>query len=479
MPAERLANILVIEDDTAMRELVVEALQDEGYRVEAAPGGRAGIERARAGGLDLVISDVRMPDLDGLDVLREIKAVTPSPHVIVMTAFGSIEQAIRAVRLGAYEYITKPFQIEALMLAVERALGERNLRARVAKLEQEAAFGRERFGALIGKSKVMQEVFALIARVGASSASVMITGESGTGKELVARALHQSSPRKDQAFLALNCAAIPEQLLESELFGYKRGAFTDARTDKSGLFLEADKGTLFLDEVAELAPALQAKLLRVLEEREVRPLGATRSEKIDVRVLAATNRDLEQGMQGGSFRSDLFYRLNVVQIALPPLRARPEDVRALAEHFLNTQAVPAGGRRVRGIAPAAMRVLEGYPWPGNVRELVNVIERAVALADSEEITEADLPAHLKERRPTDLLAGAVARNLTLSELEREYIERVLADEGGNKTRAASRLGLDRKTLYRKLDEYGKSASTPSHGVAALPEGGGGGGTGDR
>jgi transcriptional regulator with PAS, ATPase and Fis domain len=325
---------------------------------------------------------------------------------------------------------------------------------------------------------VMHEVFGLISRVGASSASVMITGESGTGKELVARALHQSSPRKDQAFLAVNCAAIPEQLLESELFGYKRGAFTDARTDKPGLFVEADKGTIFLDEVAELAPALQAKLLRVLEEREVRPLGATRSEKIDVRVLAATNRDLEVRMKDGSFRGDLFYRLNVVQIALPPLRARPEDVRALAEHFLLTSATHAN-RKVRSIAPAAMRVLEGYNWPGNVRELVNVIERAVALADGEEVIESDLPGHLKEKRPTDLLAGAVARNLSLAELEREYIERVLADEGGNKTRAASRLGLDRKTLYRKLDEYGKSATTPSSGVTALGDPGRSGGGGDR
>src|SRR6185503_7521785 len=330
--------ILVVEDDAAMRTMLREALEEDGYTVEAATGGRAGIERVRQGGIDLVVSDVKMPDLDGIDMLREIKAVTPSPHVITITAFGSIDTAIRAVKLGAFDYITKPFDVDQLILSVQKALAERALRSEVARLRDEVQRS-YRWGNIIGKSAAMQEMFALIRRLSGSAASVLVTGASGTGKELVAKSLHFNSPRRDRPFVAINCAAIPDTLLESELFGYKRGAFTDARTDRAGLFVEADGGTIFLDEIAELSPALQAKLLRVLQEGEIRPLGATRSEKVDV------------------------------------------------------------------------------------REVENAVERAVALTEGPLVREEELPAMIRERRAvetsTDELGGAVARGLTLDELERE------------------------------------------------------------
>jgi two-component system response regulator PilR (NtrC family)/two-component system response regulator HydG len=449
--------LLVVEDDAAMRELLNEALVEEGYRVDVAAGGRAGVERVRAGGIDLVVTDVKMPDMDGLDMLAEIRGSGEgaAPHVIVVTAFGSIETAKRAIKLGAHDYITKPFEIDDLIVAVEKALDERTLRREVARLRKEVARP-YRFENIIGKSPPMQDVFALIRRLASSAVNVLITGESGTGKELVARALHFNSPRAKKPFVAVNCAAIPDTLLESELFGYKRGAFTDARTDRQGMFLEADGGTVFLDEIGDLTPPLQAKLLRVLQEKEVRPLGAARSEKVDVRVLSATNRDLVQRMREGAFREDLFYRLNVIEVVLPPLRDRAEDVLPLADHFLH-EAAQRTGKRIHQFTQAALKILLAYPWPGNVRELENVVERAVALAEADQIGPDDLPSQVRERRTTDVLAAALARGLTLAELEREYINRVLQAEGGNKTRAAQRLGLDRKTLYRKLEEYGRPA----------------------
>ena len=384
--------LLVVEDDAAMREFVHESLADEGYRVDVAAGGRAGVERVRSGGIDLVISDVKMPDMDGLDMLSEIRALGEGggPHVIVVTAFGSIDTPKRANKLGAHDYITKPFEIDDLLVAVEKALDERILRREVARLRKEVARP-YRFEHIIGKSNPMQDVFALIRRLSTSGVNVLITGESGTGKELVARALHFNSPRAKKQFTAVNCAAIPDTLLESELFGYKRGAFTDARTDRPGMFIEADGGTIFLDEIGDLTPALQAKLLRVLQEKEVRPLGAARPEKVDVRVLSATNRDLVQRMSEGHFREDLFYRLNVIEVVLPPLRDRAEDVLPLADHFLQ-EAAKRTGKRIQSFTQPALKILLAYPWPGNVRELENVLERAVALAEADQIGPDDLPA---------------------------------------------------------------------------------------
>src|SRR5215467_5064644 len=385
----RGATILIVEDDGAMRTMLREALEEDGYAVEAVGGGRAGIERVKQGGIDLVISDVKMPDLDGLDMLREIKATNPSPHVITITAFGSIDTAIRAVKLGAFDYITKPFDVDQLILSVQKALAERELRSELARLRDEVQRS-YRFSNIVGKSAPMQEVFANIRRLAGSSASVLVTGASGTGKELVAKAVHFNSPRRERPFVAINCAAIPDALLESELFGYKRGAFTDARTDRAGLFVEADGGTMFLDEIAELSPALQAKLLRVLQEGEIRPLGATRSQKVDVRVVAATNKDLEENLANGTFRQDLYYRLNTIHIHLPALRDRADDILPLAEHFL-AQSAGRASKDVRGFHEAAKKALLGYGWPGNVRELENVVERAVALVEGPLVRVDDLP----------------------------------------------------------------------------------------
>ncbi len=459
------ATVLVVEDDDAMRELLVEELGDAGYRVRAAPGGHQGLELARSERMDLVITDLRMPDLDGFDLIRDVGALPDPPHIVMITAFGSIETAIKAVKLGAYDYITKPFELEELLLLVEKTLAERTLRRQVARLQREVErqFG---FENVIARSEAMKEVLGLVGRIATSTASVLITGESGTGKELIARAIHYNSPRTKAPFVAVNLAAVPETLIESELFGHKRGAFTDARTDRIGLFAEADTGSIFLDEIGELALPLQAKLLRVLQEHELRPLGSTKTQRIDVRVIAATNRNLESMLADGSFREDLYYRLNVIQVDLPPLRSRPEDVIPLAEHFLAGVGQRQDPPRRFRIAPEAQQLLLAYAWPGNVRELHNVLERGVALARGDELRADDLPGHVRERKPGDFLAAAVARRMTMADLEREYIERVLEDEGGNKTRAAQRLGLDRKTLYRKLEEYARQGAP----VAAADDG---------
>jgi DNA-binding NtrC family response regulator len=451
MPHGSGIQILVVDDDADMRAWVKEELESEGFKVETASGGRAGALRVKQGGIDLVVSDVKMPDLDGLDLLREIREVDPSPFVIIVTGFGSIDTAIRAVKLGAHDYITKPFKIDQLLLSIDKALAERTLRNEVVRLREEVS-RRDRLDNIVGRSAAMQEIFALVRRLSSSHANILITGESGTGKELVARALHAKSPRKLHPFVAVNCAAIPENLLESEIFGYARGAHSTANVDRQGLFVEANGGTLFLDEIAELPLPLQPKLLRVLQDGEVRPLGANRAVRVDVRVMAATNRDLERRLREGQFREDLYYRLNVIQIQLPPLRGRQEDILPLAEHFL-ARSVERSKKSVRGWRESAKQMLLAYHWPGNVRELENAVERAVALAEHELIGPEDLPHGMQERKSEDRLATAVAQGFTLDQLEREYIERVLEVEGGNKTRAAQRLGLDRKTLYRKLEEY--------------------------
>ena len=449
------AKVLVVEDDDAMRQLLVEELAEAGFNVVAAPGGRAGIDRALGEDIDLVITDLRMPDLDGFDLIRDIKAAPSSPHIVMITAFGSIETAIKAVKLGAYDYMTKPFEIEELILVADKALDERALRRQVARLQREVE-GKYRFGNIIGKSDAMQEVLSLVSRVASSDVSVLVTGESGTGKELIARAIHYNSPRANRPFVAVNLAAIPAGLIESELFGHKKGSFTDAQTDRAGLFEEANGGTIFLDEIGEMALELQAKLLRVLQEQEIRPLGATQTEKVDVRVVAATNRDLEEMKSQGTFREDLYYRLNVIEVNLPALRKRPDDILLIAEHLLARSGAKSNPPRTIRLSQEAQRALLSYRWPGNVRELQNVVERGIALCQGDTIEATDLPQQVREEKASDFLATAVARRMSLSELEREYIERVLEDESGNKTRTALRLGLDRKTLYRKLDEYSKT-----------------------
>ncbi len=457
--SEGSPSILVVEDDAAMRDLLAEELADAGYEVESAGGASGGLELARLERFDLIVTDLRMPEMDGFDLIRGVMAMPDPPHVVMITAFGSIETAIRAVKLGAYDYITKPFEIEELLLVIDKALGERALRQKVARLQREVE-DRYGFGNIIAKSQSMRDVVALVQRIAPSTASVLITGESGTGKELVARAIHYNSARASGPFVGVNLAAVPEGLIESELFGHKKGAFTDARSDKPGLFVEAHGGTIFLDEIGELALPLQAKLLRVLQEYEVRPLGATKNQRVDVRVVAATNKNLEEMLTDGGFREDLYYRLNVIHLDLPPLRSRPEDIVPLAAHVLEQLGARTQPPRRFRLAPEAQHLLLAYHWPGNVRELMNVLERGVALCQGELISDEDLPPQVREKRPSDFLGAAVARRMSLAELEREFIERVLEDEAGNKTRTAQRLGLDRKTLYRKLDEYAKASGAP-------------------
>ncbi len=463
MRARHAARVLIVEDDAAMRDLLGEEVADAGHQVKTAGHAASGLEMLRAEAFDIVVTDLRMPEMDGFDLIRGIMALPHPPHVVMITAFGSIETAIRAVKLGAYDYITKPFEIEELLLVLDKAQSERSLQQKVARLQREVE-DRFSLGSIIAKSNSMRDVVTMVERIAASSATVLVTGESGTGKELVARAIHYNSARKSAPFVAVNVAAVPEALIESELFGHKKGAFTDARNDRVGLFVEASGGTLFLDEIGELALPLQAKLLRVIQEQEVRPLGATKTQSIDVRVVAATNRKLETMIVDGTFREDLYYRLNVIGLDLPPLRSRPDDIMPLAENMLAQMARKTG--RLLRLSSEAQDLLLAYPWPGNVRELMNVLERGSALCQGQLIAEDDLPPTVREKRSTDFLGAAVARRMTLADLERDFIERVLDDEGGNKSRAAQRLGLDRKTLYRKLDEYAKAepsarASSPA------------------
>ncbi len=374
--------------------------------------------------------------------------------MIVITAFGSLDSAIGAIRAGAYDFIPKPFEIDALVLALERAVQHRALRAEVVRLRQAVGQAR-RFDELIGDSQAIRAVYDMIERIRASDATVLLTGESGTGKELAARALHRRSRRADGPFVAINCAALPEPLLESELFGHVKGAFTDARTTRTGLFAQADGGTLFLDEIGELPPGTQAKLLRALQERKVRPLGGDAEVEFDARLIAATNLDLELAVKDRRFRDDLYYRINVVNVELPPLRARDNDILLLAQHFLDTSSA-ISGKRVTGLSAVAAQKLLAYPWPGNVRELENCIERAVAVAQYAELSVEDLPARIRDhqRARTDIAGDDPSDLVSMEEVERRYIARVLAAVGGNKKEAARILGFDRTTLYRKIERYG-------------------------
>jgi len=452
------AKILVVEDDDAMRDLLVEELSDEGFDVVAAANGRAGVDMVLTQPIDLVITDLRMPDVDGFDLIRDVQATRQAPHIVMITAFGSIETAIKAVKLGAFDYITKPFEFEELIIVADKALNDRRLHRHIEHLQREVE-GKYRFGNIIGESEAMQEVLGLVTRISTSDAYVLITGESGTGKELISRAIHYNSARASHPFVAVNLAAVPAPLIESELFGHKKGAFTDAHSDRDGLFRQANGGTLFLDEIGELAPELQAKLLRVLQEQEIRPVGSSSVERVDVRVVAATNKDLEDMMSQGTFREDLFYRLNVIDVRLPPLRNRVDDVLPIAEHLLLQHARKSNGATPIALSPETQRVLLSYRWPGNVRELQNTVERGIALCVGGIIEPSDLPQSVHHKRDIDYLAPAVSRHLSMAELERDFILLVLDDEGGNKTRTAQRLGLDRKTLYRKLEEFGKHDKT--------------------
>jgi len=447
---DKAHRLLVIDDDVDMCELLSDVLTGEGMQVCAVSDSLEACRILKKEEFDVIITDLKMKGLKGLDVLAEARQVAPSTPVIIITAFGTVESAIKAMKMGAYDYITKPFQTDAILLTIRKALENRLLKKEVVRLKKEVE-SRYNFQSIVGKSSSMQKIYDLIERISDRSHNVLVTGESGTGKELVAKAIHYSGHRKSAPFIAVNCAAIPEALLESELFGYRKGAFTDAKTDKKGLLFEAATGTIFLDEVTEMATLLQAKLLRVIEEREVRPLGDTVSYPIDVRFIASSNRNMKEVINQGRFREDLFYRLKVIDIEIPPLRERKEDIPLLVRHFVSRYGEESK-RRVSDISDEAMKMLMAYPWPGNVRELENVLQRAIALCRNEVILPEDLPASMDQDAKESLIERGLREKLTVDQLENEYIRRVLIEVGGNKSRAAEILGLDRKTLYRKLEE---------------------------
>jgi two-component system response regulator HydG len=450
--------IVVVEDDRELRSFLTEMLTQSGYEVAGFETADTALRALDTGSPpDLVITDLVLPGMRGQDLLTRLRERLPEVSVVIITAFGSIESAIELIKAGAYDYLTKPFGTDELLLSVHRALADSRLQREVAKLSRAGSGVPAGF---VGTSEAMRELFRLIERAAPTARPVLITGESGTGKELVAHALHEGSRRG--AFVAVNCGALPQALLESELFGHERGAFTGATRDKKGLLEAADHGTLFLDEIAELPLALQPKLLRALDAGEVRRVGATEPRYVDVRVVAATNRDLEEEVRQARFREDLFWRLNVLHVHVPPLRDRSADIPLLAEHFLASGETSAPHER-RRISTEAMALLSAYPWPGNVRELRNAIERAATLTTATEIRAEDLPPRIREAASTiTTLSDASARRLSLRELERAYILEVVRQVGGNRSRAAELLGLDRKTLYRKLEEYREE------GVSIIP-----------
>lgn len=456
MKKENLGFIVVIDDDNEMRSLVTDHLMLEGFEVREFASSMAGVEFLKSNSpeslaVELVLTDLKMPHIDGIDVLRQVKISRPYLPVIIMTAFASVESAIDGLRQGAFDYLTKPFKLDELTLTVQRAIEFGRLQTTNKSLSAEVRRTWS-IGEIVGKSAPMKAIFDLIERVAPATSNILISGESGTGKEVIARGIHQRSPRSNKPFIAINCTAIPETLLESELFGHAKGSFTGAIQRKKGLFEEAEGGTLFLDEIGDMDVSLQAKLLRVLQERKIKAVGDTQSKDIDVRVIAATHKDLKKSILNGQFREDLYYRLSVIPIVVPPLRHRPEDIPLLAEHFLKKYS-SMNGNRVTGFSPAAVHQLMTMRWEGNVRELENMVERMVVLAAHSVIQESDLPAY--ESQPVEHFFGhATADNPTLEQLERRYIQLILAKTGGKKEKASQILGINRRTLYRKEREYG-------------------------
>jgi DNA-binding NtrC family response regulator len=443
------ARVLIIDDELEMGKLVADIARDHGHCPFSVTSPALVLPLLERQTFDLVITDVRMPEMDGVELIERIKIFDPRIAIIAMTAFGSIDTAVRAVRAGAVDYLPKPFQPKDMALRMERALERRAMTLEISRLRTEVA---ERFSisGILGRSLAIQEIIAVIRRIADSPATVLITGPSGSGKEVVARALHGESRRRARKFVAVNCAAIPETLLEAELFGVRRGAYTDARADRPGMFQEAEGGTLFLDEIGELAPPLQAKLLRVLQEREVRPVGASAAEPVDVRIVAATNRDVRAAVADRTFREDLFYRLAVIEMGIPPLRDRADDILPLAEHFL-ARAAARARKPIVGFSSMANKRLLHHDWPGNVRELENAVERAVALCEGDRISPDDLPETTRARKAT-FLEEAAQRAMTIEQLDRAYAQLVLRSTGGNKQRAAALLGVDRRTLQRWFGE---------------------------
>jgi DNA-binding NtrC family response regulator len=447
----RRIKILVIDDDESLRRVLEYNLAQEGYAVLTASSGEQGLELLKKEGADLVLTDVRMAGMDGLQVLERARKLDPAIQVIILTAFGTIEMAVEAMKAGAFHYISKPFNRDELKLTIKKALQVKDLERENVALRQELS-SRVGLDSIIAESPQMAQVLDMVVRVAPTETTVLIMGESGTGKELIARAVHSNSPRARGPFVAVNCAAIPENLLESELFGHVRGAFTGAIRDRVGKFEAADGGTVFLDEIGEMRPDLQVKILRVLEERTLERVGDNRPIRVDVRVLAATNKDLGKAIQAGEFREDLYYRLNVVPVAIPPLRARRDDIRVLAQHFLRH----LGAAPSVTIAPEAFRALESYEWPGNVRELENALERALIFHRGDVIGLADLPETIRVppvREAAALPVSLPESGLSLEEVEKELILRALQKHDWNQSRAARYLGITRHTLLYRMEKH--------------------------
>jgi DNA-binding NtrC family response regulator len=447
-------SILIVEDEELMRSILRELLTGAGYNVFTADSTEAALEIYSANEVGITVTDIKMAGRDGLELLDQIKSIDSDAIVIIMTAYSSVETAISALRKGAYDYVSKPFVHEDLLQTVSNAVSHRRL-FRENRLLRREIDRQYNFADIVGTSAPLQKVFDLVNKVAATSANVLIQGESGTGKELIARSIHYNSGRSDKPFLAVNCGALPESLLESELFGHTKGAFTGAVAEKKGLFRSAAGGTLFLDEVGEMPASLQVKLLRALQEHEVTPVGASIPVSFDARLLAATNRDLEAEVAGGRFREDLYYRLNVVEINVPPLRDRSEDIPVLAVHFA-AKAAKAQNAERKAITPEAINALQHYDWPGNVRELENVIERAVILSENELDVESLPPKVRKDFSTISQVGSGPDSRPTLDEVERHYIMETLLAVGTDKVKAAAILGIDLSTLYRKLKRYGLS-----------------------
>lgn len=447
------SKILIIEDEKNMREILSMLLEGEGYVVMTAPDGTTGIEQIRKDIYDLIITDIKMPGCDGFDVLREAKEISPETLVIMITAFGTTESAVEAMKLGAYDYIHKPFKIDEIRLVVKNAIEKKRLRGEVSVLREKIRTTYE-LGNIFFKSAKMQELLRILPKIAASNSNVLITGESGTGKEFFATALHNLSSRKENNFVAINCATLPEGLLESELFGHMKGSFTGAVSNKQGLFEIADKGTLFLDEIGDMPLSLQAKLLRVLENGTFRRVGGTGDIKVDVRIIAATNKDLKEEIETGRFREDLFYRLNVIPIHLPALRERKEDIPLLVDYFIRKFS-----KSSKKVSPGAMKILMNWPWRGNIRELENVMERIILMTDHEEITVSDIPADLMSA-PSEssglpsLTEDGIELDSIIANIEKRYLMEALRLSGGSKTEAAKLLNITFRSLRHRLHKYG-------------------------
>ena len=449
--------ILVIDDEKNIREGLQMALEDDGYEVLTAADGTAGLQKALSDVVDLIITDLRMPGIGGQELLRRVTSETPGVPVIVLTGHGTVETAVEAMRMGAYDFLTKPLDLDRLSLLVKRALQNRELVLRHRELEEQLQSNKT-FEHIIGKSAAMEHVFEMIRKVAPSRASVLITGESGVGKELIASAIHNLSPRKDKSYIKVHCAALAESLLESELFGHEKGAYTGAVSQKRGRFELADGGTIFLDEIGEINQNLQIKILRVLQEKQFERVGGEKSVTVDTRLITATNRDLEKEIENGTFRSDLYYRLNVVHIHVPPLRERKEDLPLLIAAFIK-EFSEENAKSISGIEPKARAALYAYEWPGNIRQLRNCLESAVVMSSDDIIRLSDLPEHVREAEQT--AAIRVQIGTTLAEAEKHIILETLAAYKGNKSKTADILGIGRKTLHRKLDEFAASAAESS------------------